>query len=105
MKTDKNTGEIITLDEAVQYTHSFQKKIPEEIKAFLVGIDKPNRILEQDACAGVRIYNGTDAKTENNNLVLVGVNAEGEDMTEGIILQKLNPCPKFCPESSPLISK
>ena len=95
MKTDKNSGEIITLDEAVKYTHAFQKNNPDALKALFVGRNKINRILEQNDCIGVRIYNGLDAESGKNNLVLVGVNVEGEDITEGVILQDLNPCPKY----------
>lgn len=105
MKIDNNTGEIITLDEAVEYTHAFQKNNPDALKAFFVGRNKINRILEQNDCIGVRIYNGLDAESGKNNLVLVGVDAEGEDITEGIILEKLTPCPKYCAKSSPLISE
>lgn len=105
MRTDNNSGEIITLDEAVEYTHAFQKNNPDALKAFFVGRNKINRILEQNDCIGVRIYNGLDAESGKNNLVLVGVNAEGEDITEGVILEKLNPCPTDCAKSSPLISE
>jgi hypothetical protein len=32
----------------------------------------------------------------NNQLVLVGVDANGDDMTDGIIVDKLLPCPPAC---------
>lgn len=53
MKIDNNSGEIITLDEAVEYTHAFQKNNPDALKAFFVGRNKINRILEQKDCIGV----------------------------------------------------
>ena len=41
---------IITLDEAMEYTHAFQKNNPDALKAFFVGRNKINRILEQNDC-------------------------------------------------------
>lgn len=103
MATDRNTGEVITLAEAIDFTHSFQSRNPDELKSFFVGINKLNLILEQEDCIGIRIYNGYNTNTEKNNLVLVGVDEEGEDITNGVILEHLVICPPKCPKSSPLI--
>jgi hypothetical protein len=103
MATDKNAGEVITLEEAIDFTHSFQTRNPDELKSFFVGINKLNLILEQKDCVGLRIYNGLNIKTRKNNLVLVGVDEKGEDITNGIILEELTICPPHCPKSSPLI--
>jgi hypothetical protein len=103
MAIDKDTAEIITLDEAIDFTHSFQTRNPNELKSFFVGINKLNLILEQEDFVGLRIYNGYNTNTQKNNLVLVGVDEEGEDITNGVILEHLNPCPTICPKSSPLI--
>lgn len=106
MTLDNNTGTVISLEEAKGYTHAFQEDKPDAIKSFYVGAKKLQRILEQEDCMGVRIYNGRTIDTDYRNkanLVLVGVNKKGEDMTDGIILEDLAPCPHFCPQSSPLI--
>ena len=103
MNIDKNSSEIITLDEAKNYTHAFQENNPDEIKSYFAGINKINLILEQDGCIGIRFYNGYDSVNQTNNLVLVGVDNNGEDITSGIILEKLIPCPKDCPKNSDLI--
>src|SRR5690554_4500720 len=103
MAIDKNTAEIITLEEAIDFTHSFQKRNPDELKSFFVGINKLNLILEQKDCVGLRIYNGYNTETQKNNLVLVGVDEKGEDITNGVILEDLFSCPTYCPKSSPLI--
>ncbi len=103
MAVDRNTGEVVTLDSAVNYTHSFQNENPEAIKSFFVGSEKLKSILKQEGCIGVRIYNGNDAATNKENRVLVGVDASGEDISEGVIVEHLEPCPKSCPKSSPLI--
>lgn len=73
MAIDKNTAEIITLEEAIDFTHSFQRRNPDELKSFFVGINKLNLILEQKDCVGLRIYNGYSTETRKNNMVLVGV--------------------------------
>ncbi|WP_333887588.1 hypothetical protein [Sphingobacterium siyangense] len=103
MNLDNNIGEIITLDEAVKFTNSFQLQNPDQLKSFFVGSAKLNEILQQDDCIGVRIYNGFDADTNQANRVLVGVNIAGEDISDGIIVERLSPCPPDCPKSSPLI--
>src|SRR5690625_1935752 len=93
MAIDRNTGEEITLKEAIDFTHAFQTNNPEELKSFFVGINKLNLILEQENCVGLRIYNGYNIETRKKNLVLVGVNQEGEDMTNGMRLENLKDCP------------
>lgn len=103
MTINKNTAEVITLKEAIDFTHSFQTKNPDVIKSFFVGINKLNLILEQKDCIGVRIYNGYDTTQNKNNLVLVGVDKKGEDISNGVILEELSACPPDCPKNSPLI--
>ncbi len=60
-------------------------------------------ILKQEGCIGIRIYDGQHIDTNNENRVLVGVSENGEDMTSGIIVEELVPCPAKCPQNSPLI--
>lgn len=108
MKLDKQSGTVINLEEAVSYTHSFQEQQPEATKSFYVGAEKIRSILQQEGCMGIRMYNGNVADANNEiktNLVLVGVNEEGEDMTDGIILERLIRCPTICPKQSPLIKR
>lgn len=97
-----SAGEVITLEEAIDFTHAYQEKYPDSTKAYLVDADKLNLITTQEGCVSVRIYNGYDTETDTTNLVLVGVNAEGEDMTKGIIIERVKPCPPYCPGRTPL---
>lgn len=96
MKTDTNAGEIISLDEAKRFTKAYQKRNPEDPRAFFVGNEKVQKLLAQDDCAGMRIYNGFDEETQTMNQVLIGVNHEGNDQIDGIIIERLVPCPKLC---------
>lgn len=103
MAINKDIGEVITVTEATNFTHSFQEENPNAIISFFVGTNKLNLILNQEDCRGIRIYNGHDWNEDKANLVLVGVNKDGEDMTDGVIIEHLNPCPPDCPQNSPLI--
>src|SRR5690554_3343976 len=103
MANENKAGAIITLDEAIAYTHSFQTRSPEAFKSFFVDIEMINLILNQEGCTGIRIYNGIEPVTNKENRVLVGVDVNGEDMSSGIIVEELSPCPQHCPKASLLI--
>ena len=74
----------------MSYTATFQKNNPDSIKAFFIGSEKVNMILQQENCIGIRVYNGYNETLDKNNLVLVGVDKKGEDISEGIILEDLH---------------
>jgi len=65
--------------------------------------DQVLKLLQQPGCSGLRIYYGRDSKGEKA-MVLVGVNAEGKDMTSGIMMELGLPCPPFCDPDSALIA-
>ncbi|NGF77158.1 hypothetical protein G5B10_14810 [Fluviicola sp. SGL-29] len=98
-----SAGAVITLEEAIEFTHAYQEEYPDSSKAYLVNVDKLNLITAQEGCVNVRIYNGYDTKTNTTNLVLVGADDQGEDLTDGIIIERTLPCPPYCPDKSPLI--
>lgn len=99
-----SAGAVITLEEAIDFTHAYQQEYPDSTRAYLVDVDKLNLITTQTGCISVRIYNGYDTETNTTNLVLVGVNDEGEDMTEGIMIERVFSCPPYCSSGkSPLI--
>jgi len=60
-------------------------------------------LLAQLGCVGVRFYRGRGAEGEPA-LVLIGVDAKGNDMTEGVLLDKHLPCPPFCSDDGALNS-
>lgn len=94
---------MISLQEAQDYTKTFKADFPNDPKSFFVGINELTLILEQPDCIGVRIYNGYSAKDNEKNLVLVGVGPDGEDVTEGVILERPVAGPRFCPKNSLLL--
>ena len=97
----------ITLQDAVGHTQRFRtaNAAPATEKAAMFwrngGLDE---LLAQKGCAGLRIYYGLDAKGAPAP-VLVGVDAQGNDMATGTILELHLPCPPACGLNSPLLGK
>jgi hypothetical protein len=92
----------ITLDQAVKYVQNF-KNFPKApaIKGAYFGRNIFDKILSQGGCVGIRYYYGQDDNGASN-LVLVGVDASGNDMTGGVMGDLGIPCPPICPGPSPL---
>ena len=63
-------------------------------KAYGLGSNKLLDILNQRDCVGLRIYNCKD--NGNNNVVVIGVDTNGDDMDAGYILNNAAPCPTTC---------
>ena len=68
-------------------------KVKEKIKA----------ILDQSECKGIRFYFAVNDKGENT-LVLVGADSNQNDMVDGLIADRLFPCPTICGNSNDLNS-
>lgn len=103
MEINENSGGPISLEEAQVYVDEFRKKFPDEIKAIFMGSVNFNALLDQKDCIGIRIYNGYDTKEGRMNFVFVGVSSEGSDITEGVIMDRGWPCPKYCDINSELM--
>jgi hypothetical protein len=96
MAFNGDEGSVVTLAEASGWTANYRRTIPAgEIISQFVGRNKLMEILNQDGCMGVRIYYGIgdDGK---KNLILVGAEADENDMVDGIIVERLFPCPPLC---------
>lgn len=102
MSLDVNSGSEITVSEAQTFIQDFRTINPLSVKAVFAGTEKIKLILNQADCIGIRMYFGNDRDTNKNNLVLVGVNSEEKDMTSGVILERLVPCPGECDKNSSL---
>lgn len=95
MAFNGNEGEVITLTQGKNWTKNFRNAHPNEIKAHFFGKNKLNQILNQSGCVGIRIYNAIDDQGKKV-LVLVGVDDQERDLTNGIILERSMPCPPMC---------
>lgn len=91
---------IITKEEAQSYLRRRPATLTE--RGGLFPREVIDQLLAQKGCAGVRFYFGT--KSDGSlALVLVGVDANEADMTDGIIVEDHYPCPPFCDATSTLI--
>lgn len=93
----------ISLNDAKSMTHAFQKSSLGTNQTIAGHVDKTNllTLLNQEGCTGVRIYNALN-EAGKITYVLVGVNANNEDMTN-YILDRCNLCPTDYPIDSPLM--
>ncbi len=96
MPVNGTEGGQITLAEGAVMTAEYRRLNPNGIKARLFGKDCLNTLLAQDsgACKGIRMYFAVNA-TGENELVLVGVDADGNDICRA-------PASVICPPSVPL---
>ena len=97
----KNAGAQITLAEGAAMTAKYRASNPNKTKAHLIGMNRIHEILDQEGCEGIRIYYGLNDEGDQE-LVLVGVDRLGDDMEKGVIMDKLLPCPSYCPNANPL---
>lgn len=90
-----NTGGPIQLSQAIQWTTNFRNANPGAVKAHFFGEVIINQILSQPNCIGMRLYHAID---DNNlpQILLVGVDANGDDMTNDTIADMSHPCPTAC---------
>lgn len=103
MEFTGNESEQITKTEAIAWTSNYRTANPNSTKAHAFGKNKIEELLDQTDCVGFRAYYAID-NTGAKQLVLVGINEDGEDLHDGIILDKSVPCPVACDEASPLNS-
>ena len=116
------TDQRVSLATAADYTKRYQRSAPASEKAGFFFADGLRQLLDQSGVAGMRIYHGLD-ESGRYRMVLVGVDAEGNDIVKGaarprpksaayamlasgsgeaVLLDTHFPCPPFCPRDSPL---
>jgi hypothetical protein len=99
-----NEGAVITLAEGSKMTAAYRATISTgDTIALAVGKNLVNSILGQTGCMGIRMYFALD-KDGNKQLVLVGVDANGDDMTAGVIVDNMITCPNICSKKNSLNS-
>jgi len=98
------TNNIITLTQAETETHAFQNAQQFQGLTKSCAIDKTayNQLLSQPGVAEIRTYFSLNS---NNilSIVVVGVDNNGNDMTNGIMLGESKNCPYYCSPNSPLM--
>jgi hypothetical protein len=86
----------ITLQEASVLTKTYRQQHPNKPIAEFFGRDALLAILSQPNCVGIRIYYGTDPKSGQPHLVLVGAEPNKNDIDHGIIAERGILCPSCC---------
>jgi hypothetical protein len=100
-------SQLIDLEKAAALTTAYQNTIPQQNGQFTKSVafvyykEELFKILDQEECEGVRIYPGYD-ENENLQLVIVGIDQNGDDMYQGFIMDKGRTCPQICSQANPL---
>jgi hypothetical protein len=104
MSFNGSEGAFITLEEGAAMTANYRNTIqPGEVIGVFMGKEKIEKILEQPSCVGIRFYFAINEKGEKT-LVLVGTDANKNDIVDGLIADNAIPCPSGCGESNLLNS-
>lgn len=118
----------ITLQAAIDLTQRYRKAAPASEHGGFFWTEGIQAILSQPGCVGLRYYHGLDAEARYQ-IVLVGVDAHGNDITKGValpakssrsakgatttammfsdgdavLLDRHWPCPPYCPPDGSLL--
>jgi hypothetical protein len=97
-------GEQISLATAAEWTANFRAENPGAIRAYFYGNSILQDILDQENCVGIRFYYAIDNE-DVPQLVLVGVDQYGNDITDGIVADRGQPCPTYCDSGDSPLNK
>lgn len=104
MSFNGNEGDFITLREGSEMTKRYRNSIqPGEIIGVFMGKEKIQAILDQGECKGIRFYFAKNDRNQNT-IVLVGADANENDLENGLIADNGCYCPSFCSISNSLNS-
>lgn len=99
-----NESEEITLATAAEWTKNYRATIRTgETLAHFFGMNMINSILAQTGVVGIRMYYAID-NNGAKQLVIVGTDANENDVDQGIIADRSIGCPPFCGGGNPLNS-
>ena len=94
---------LITLSEAKELTHKFQQdpRFQGMTVASKISANAYSELLNQPGCAGIRTYFAI--KEDAITIVVIGVDSNGVDQIDGIILDQAEGCPSTCDTGSKLM--
>jgi hypothetical protein len=98
-----NEGAEITLTEAAAMTAAYRTANPTGLKGHYFGEVLLKNICNQTGAVGIRFYHGIDTLGAPQ-LVAVGVDVNGDDITSGKIGDRSLPCPNLCSRANVLNS-
>jgi hypothetical protein len=86
----------ISLEYARQLTRNFREfSSGSDIHGGLFDKESVLAVLQQPDCVAMRYYYGIDEYSKSV-LVIVGVDKKGNDILNGVIIEKAFPCPPYC---------
>ena len=90
-------GAAIDLKDAARWTARYRNGItnPETARAHMFGNNIIDQLLDQPGCVGMRMYYALNDEGVKQ-LILVGVDAEGNDMEDGVVVDGSRICPPDC---------
>lgn len=92
----------ISLEQAIELTKCYRESAASPLGPWALDAgDDIRELLGQPGVTGIRIYMGTKSDGSVTPL-MVGTDAKGSDLSGGIILEEMKPCPPLCDERSPL---
>lgn len=102
----------ITLAEAAKMTKRFRELPLGQIGQLLAGVKAYSfskaaiqSVLNQDRCESIRFYLAVETLLPPKfTIVAVGVDVSGNDLLNGIVLDKSNACPHHCSKPNELNS-
>lgn len=98
-----NEDHSITLAQAATMTKNFRDTITAgAIIAHAFNKSAVQSLLDQAGCVGVRFYYGLDSSVPQ--IIGVGVNSSGNDLYNGILIERTIKCPQDCSSANPLNS-
>jgi hypothetical protein len=96
-----NENHDITLSEAAAMTANYRNDNPDETIAHYFGKSAIIDIFNQSGCVGMRVYYAIK-DTGEKQLVIVGVDADGNDLYNGKLADRSFNCPSDCSAANPL---
>lgn len=103
MAFNGNEGEVVSLTKAAAWTSEFRNANPTAIKAHFFGKNKINDILNQPGVVGIRFFHGQETNG-TQNLIMVGTDANENDITTGTLVEYAVNCPDQCGQPNELNS-
>lgn len=98
-----NENHDISLQEAAELTANYRNANPGQTLGHFFGATAIAAILGQEGCVGIRLYYAI-TNAGQKQLVVVGVNADGNDLYNGLLADRSFNCPPVCGISNPLNS-
>lgn len=106
MSFDGKEGAFISLNDAAALTAEYRNGQSSPVLGHFYGKENLLKLLNQSGCLGIRIYHGIDAATASPELVLVGADANENDILAAspLILDGSSKCPPSCGNNNSLNS-